>query len=397
MNNCCDALILGGGPAGSTSALLLARSGWNVVLLERQSFPRGKVCGEYLSGTNRSLLSELGILSDFEAQAGPEVCRVGLFAGEDMHVASLPRPNAGWGRALARRTLDAQLLEAAKKAGATIRQPCAAESLTRHDDEWHCQSRDGDSWQTPVVIAAHGSWDHGSLPTHPAQRNARPSDLLGFKAHFQNAQLPSDLMPLLSFPGGYGGMVWSSDDYLSISCCIRRDQLAHCRKAHSSDAGSAVEMHLRQSCRGIREAMAGARIAGHWQAAGPIRPGMRLRWPPGVFAVGNAAGEAHPVVAEGISMAMQSAWLLARRLKDWRHHGNCINRLPAVVAEYARDWRIAFGPRQRAAAAIAHWAMSPTAMAISSPILRLIPPLLTWGARASGKTTRIVRTERALA
>ena len=57
---------------------------------------------------------------------------------------------------------------------------------------------------------------------------------------------------------------------------------------------------------------AGARLQGGWLATGPIRPGIRLPAQCGVFLVGNAAGEAHPVVAEGISMAMQAAWLLAR-------------------------------------------------------------------------------------
>jgi flavin-dependent dehydrogenase len=389
-----DALIFGGGPAGSTAALLLAKLGWSVALLERREFPRSKVCGEYLSGTNRPLLAALGILDEFDSLAGPEVRRVGLFAGQHQHMADLPRPLSGCGRALSRRTLDMHLLDAARTAGAAIHQPCQAESLHRHGDKWLCSARDGQSWQSPTVIAAHGSWDAGSLPTQPPRGVPRPSDLFGFKAHFRNAQLPLDLMPLLSFPGGYGGMVWSSDGCLSVSCCIRRDALTRMREQYSRDAGEAVETHLRRTCRGVADALSGARMAEHWLAAGPIRPGMRLNWPSGIFAVGNAAGEAHPVVAEGISMAMQSAWLLTRRLEYWRHAGSRTDSLPSVAEQYAADWRAAFARRLRASAAIAHWAMSPMAMAISAPVVGMFPPLLTWGARASGKSKSIVQTQK---
>jgi 2-polyprenyl-6-methoxyphenol hydroxylase-like FAD-dependent oxidoreductase len=107
----------------------------------------------------------------------------------------------------------------------------------------------------------------------------------------------------------------------------------------------------------------------------------------GLFAVGNAAGEAHPVIAEGISMAMQAAWLLAERLIV---HGPSSQDWQAVGEDYAQAWRRAFAPRLRAAAAFAHWAMRPAAVAAALPLVRTFPAILGWGARLSGKTTRVV-------
>src|ERR1700750_2033141 len=114
-----DALIIGGGPAGATAAILLAEAGWSVAVVERKIFPRRKVCGEYLSATNWPLLASLGILDPVIALAGPEVREVGLIVGSQQTVATLPRvdPHRGWGRALSREHLDTLLLERAAQAG----------------------------------------------------------------------------------------------------------------------------------------------------------------------------------------------------------------------------------------------------------------------------------------
>src|ERR1700677_4607809 len=115
MTDSFDAMVIGGGPAGGTIGLLLARAGWRVALLERKSFPRRKVCGEFLSAPNLALLGELGLRQEFLDQAGPSVTHVGLFAGAGALQAELPRPgrNLGWGRALSREILDTWLLETA--------------------------------------------------------------------------------------------------------------------------------------------------------------------------------------------------------------------------------------------------------------------------------------------
>jgi flavin-dependent dehydrogenase len=394
-----DALVIGGGPGGATAAILLARAGWAVALVEKKEFPRRKVCGEYVSATNLPLLEHLGIAEAFREMAGPPVRRVGLFAGRSTFSSDLPRPvgqSPAWGRALGRENLDTLLLRRAAVVGVEICQPWSATALTR-EGEWYCcriQSRARGiqaELKARVIVAAHGSWDPGDLPTQAAREFARPSDLFGFKAHFHNAQLPDGLMPLLVFAGGYGGMVHTDAGRVSLSCCIRRDLLVKLRRQTSTDpAGEAVLEHILESCLGVRHALADATRVGAWLSAGPIRPGIRPAGPSGMFRVGNCAGEAHPVIAEGISMAMQGGWLLARHLLQWRRTAAWPSVVGQIGQHYGRAWRRMFAPRIYAAAVVAHWAMMPAAVARTLPLLRWFPALLTLGARVSGKATRVV-------
>jgi 2-polyprenyl-6-methoxyphenol hydroxylase-like FAD-dependent oxidoreductase len=369
-----------------------------VAIVEKANFPRRKVCGEFVSSANLALFRQLGMADDFLERAGPPVRQVGLFARETLLMAPMPgqrRPNPDWGRALGRETLDTLLLQRAAAAGARVWQPWSAVRLDKQGEAVVCQAvnrvtRETKALRARVIIAAHGSWECGTLPTQPSRRVLRGSDLLGFKAHFHDCRLSVGLMPLLAFPGGYGGMVHTNEGRATVSCCIRRDQLERCRR--TTPGGSAAETvlaHLRNSCRGAREALAVANLEGPWLSAGPIRPGIRPRFTRGIFCIGNAAGEAHPIIAEGISMAIQSAWLLCERLVARRREGLTDAVLQEVGRDYADAWLHWFAPRIRVASLFAQLAMRPTAVALLLPLLRLFPAALTLGAGWSGKCAEV--------
>ncbi len=382
-----DILVVGAGPAGSTAAIEFARQGRSVAIIEKAAFPRRKVCGEFMSATNVPVLRRLGVEVAWRAHAGPQVRRLALFAAE--HVVEAPMPGRhGFGRALGRDVLDGLLLDAARRHGATVFQPCRASALTR-DGACHAltvvpETGESLTLRAPVLVAAHGSWERGGLPTN-LPKIAGNADMLGFKAHFRGGSLAPGTMPLLAFPGGYGGMVWADDGRLSLSLCIRRDTLAALRQgAPHLSAAQVVDAHLRASCTGLRQVLAGAEPCGAWLATGPIRPGIRARYAHDIFRIGNVAGEAHPVIAEGISMAIQSASLLAQAL-DGVDLENPAARA-AAGRRYGAEWARRFALRIRLAGVVAALASRPATSGPLAAAVGALPSLLTLGARLSGKT-----------
>jgi 2-polyprenyl-6-methoxyphenol hydroxylase-like FAD-dependent oxidoreductase len=401
-----------------------------VILVEKSSYPRQKVCGECLSAASLALLDRLGVGAAVRDRAGPELHKVGWMRGASTLIADLPPCTDGpyrYGRALGRDQLDAILVNRASELGVMLIQPGKVRSVRGEAGSFECDillSAPGDPpgraqesiiRRVRIIVDAHGSWEKGpeygirlasrrrprdlsdlqapSLAAGAAQFRQAPraSDLFGFKASFANATLPQGLLPVLSFRGGYGGLVMAEDRRLTLAGCIRRDTLAAWRgDLPGTSAGIAFELYLRASCRGVREILDVARRPAPWLSIGPLRPRIRLSRPDRIFSVGNAAGEMHPLIGEGMSMALQSAFLLAGCLIEQPARAIDAVRALEIHRAYRSAWRNAFALRLRLAAIFAHIAMRP---GLSGPVTRLLggcPALLTAAAQLAGKARKAV-------
>ena len=413
-----DALVIGAGPAGCASAILLARAGWHVILVEQSAYPRQKVCGECISAGSLELFDSLGVGAAFRTMAGPQLSRVGWMGSLALLDADFPACSAGaypYGRAVGRDRLDALLLERARSVGVEVLQPAKVRAVHgapgNFAGEIEIRSRGSsiaghamrrlETRHARVIIDAHGSWEpplsgsairgEGVTAIAPGDAPKRASDLFAFKASFDGSRLSPGLLPVIALDGGYGGMVVAEGGRTTLACCIRRDRLRACRESvRGLPAGQAVAEFLYRSCAGVRDALLHARQRGPWLSVGPIRPGIRVGSCLQVFRVGNAAGESHPLIGEGIAMALQSGHMLAAHLSAHRPITLDSQRTRHVNRRYAEAWRGAFAPRVRFAAAVAHAAMQPGFASLSHAVLRRWPGLLTRAARWAGKTRHYI-------
>jgi 2-polyprenyl-6-methoxyphenol hydroxylase-like FAD-dependent oxidoreductase len=358
-------VVIGGGPAGSMTALLLARAGLHVQLLEKSARPHDKVCGECLSALGLEVLSRAGLLGRLDALNPARHTRARLYRPGSAPVdVRLPRVSCG----VSRRAMDELLLNAAAESGVVVTRSARCESLeTGHPPTVVWRNLVDNTVHTvrpDVAVLADGK---GLL----AGRRPRPTGDLGIKTHFRFVEIPTDAICLFSGPGWYGGLAAVEGGLFDAAMSVKSTRL----REFQGDVSRLFDSILAENA-SLRAVLRGAVQAGSWLASPLPRFAVASEWPAGVALVGNAAAAIEPIGGEGMGAALRSAEIVACGI-------SASGTKPPVQVNH--ELNSLYAPRRLACRSLARIFMSPAMSAMTAPIASRIPKVATAAAGWIGK------------
>ncbi len=320
-----DVAVVGAGPAGAVTAYAAARRGLSVILLDKATFPRRKVCGCCLNAHALSALDAVG-LGDLPRRLGAvPLTRIALAARG--RTATLPQVGSV---SLSRDAFDVALIDAAAKSGAIFRQGVAVKLEGRDAGVWHLDA--GGPIRARRLVDASGLNGRLLNPDPVVSPTAR----LGAGTVIESApgEYARGTIYLGAGRGGYVGLVRLEDGRLDVAAAF---DAAHVRA--SGSLAAAADAVLREA--GMPTLPSNA----NWKGTPPLTRRSRRIAGPGWFAVGDAAGYVEPFTGEGMAWAIAGAASLIPML--------ALPEGPAVVAAWRGAYRKHVVARQYPCRAIA--------------------------------------------
>ena len=304
-----DAVIIGAGPSGSATAIGLARRGYDVALIDKQTFPREKLCGDFINPINWGVFADLGVADRVRAVPHGKVTgfRITGCSGRDAEACFRSRdcePSIGLG--LRRAVLDQLLLERAVELGAAAHLGCRIEKLSRSGDGWHLKVKE-ENCQAKVLIGADGrnSWVAQQLGlNHSAAIQGRS---VGFQSRLRSAGVTRGQIQIHLFPGGYAGVVELGDGTITLGMAIDKRRLGRERGADFVFNKLAQNTYLKEI---IERSNGAAELSSVY----PVYFAKRRSVTDHALLVGDAARVSEPVTGEGIYFAMRSGLLAAETI-----------------------------------------------------------------------------------
>ena len=310
-----DAIVVGARCAGSPTAMLLARRGYRVLLVDRASFPSDTLSTHYIHQPGGARLERWGLLERVAASNCPPIERQRIDFGP-FALAGTPPPVDGVvpGYAPRRRVLDTILLEAAVAAGAELREQVAVEALLVDGDRVagiRGRSASGAALSEParIVIGADGLHSFVARSVQAPTYNARPTFTCAYYTYWDDVPLQG--VELYVRPDRFVG-VSPTNDGQTLNIVFWPNAAFHEVRA---DVESSF-MRALGAVPELAERLRGGRRAEPFRGSGELRNFFRKPYGPGWALVGDAGYHKDPITAQGISDAFRDAELLAEAVDD---------------------------------------------------------------------------------
>lgn len=337
--------IAGAGPAGSSLAIRLAEAGFNVTLIEREKFPRHKLCGEFISPECFDHFRELGVLDGMLSAGGDHISETRFYSPSGRNVA-VPSEwfGGGFALSLSRAEMDDRLMQRTREVGVNTLEETSAIGLRAEKGRILAViTRDGDgASEVPadLFIDATGrarvleKLAEKHLSRGQAKHPSPRPRLVGFKNHFRGVSLEKGGCEIYFFRGGYGGLSYVEQGAANFCFLIKAREV----KRFNGKPNKMIEELVFKNTR-ARLCLKDARPIGDWLAVSIDGFGKKeLRPAANLFTVGDSAAFIDPFTGSGMLMALEGARLLAGCIAAYASPDE-------IASDYARAYRRNFRKR----------------------------------------------------
>lgn len=334
-----DVIIIGGGLSGLTSAIHLSKSNFKVLLIEKNGYPKHKVCGEYVSNEVLPYLEFLGF-NPFEFGAK----RISKFQLTTHHNKKIEAklPLGGFG--ISRYQFDFQLYKKAIKNGAEYLQD-TVNNVEFEADTFQVETKLKGILKSKIVVGAYGK--RSNLDVRFQRKFIKKkSPYLAVKIHVEG-EFPEHQVALHNFKGGYCGVSKIENDHINL-CYITNYNTFKIYKdidAFQEDVlfkNKALKTIFKNSKTQFKKPLTISQIS--FKTKSPI-----VRH---IIMCGDTAGMIHPLCGNGMGMAIRSAQLASQLIIDYLE--GKIESRTILENQYRKSWKKTFNFRLKVGHAIAY-------------------------------------------
>ena len=356
-----DVIIVGGGLAGLTSAIHLSTRKKRVLLIEKNEYPKHKVCGEYISNEVLPYLNSLGINPINEG--AKQITKVHISTTKSNLIKG-ELPLGGFG--MSRYFLDDLLVKKARLNGVKILKD-TVDSIHFKKDSFTITTKISGVFQSKITIGAFGK--RSSLDQKMKRKFIqKKSPYLAVKIHVKGV-FPENLVALHNFKGGYCGV--SKVENNAINVCYITEYRSFKKHKNITDFQEQVvfkNKYLRkifkESSPVFEKPLTISQVS--FQTKNPVEDH--------IIMCGDTAGMIHPLCGNGMGMAISSAQLASIRILQFLNGE--IKTREGLEKQYLRDWNKEFKTRLKSGHFIAWLFRNQTISQIAYSILKRIPSLL---------------------
>ena len=356
-----DVIIIGGGLAGLTNAIHLSKFNRQVLLIEKDSYPKHKVCGEYISNEVLPYLNSLGI--DPINEGAKQITEVQVSTTKGNLIKG-ELPLGGFG--MSRYFLDNLLIKKAQLNGVQVLKD-SVDSIVFENEVFTVRTKDSKSYQSKITIGAFGKRSKLDLKMN-RKFIKKKSPYLAVKIHVEG-NFPENLIALHNFKGGYCGV--SKVENNSINLCYITEYKSFKKFKTISEFQKQVvfkNKHLKKIFEEtnpvFKKPLTISQIS--FETKNPVENH--------IIMCGDTAGMIHPLCGNGMGMAISSARLASERILQFLNGE--IQTREELEKQYFKDWNREFKIRLSTGHFIARLFRNQTILQIVYSILKITPFLL---------------------